>query len=142
MKVKQKYVLDPKMPFDEQRRNARAMARDNIGGSMILAMVSDEKFPKELYREVSDLMLNHNDQTIRIQASEYFGSETNHTYDIPAAVKLKSDPRKGKVIFTDKCSVCHRVGEGGKDIGPELTEIKKKFSVSGFRVSVQNEKRK
>ena len=77
MKVKRSYVLDARMPFDEKRRSARDMARDVIGSNMILSLVVTEKFPKDLYHEVSDLMLNHPDQTIRIQASQYFSTELN-----------------------------------------------------------------
>ncbi|HZI23483.1 MAG TPA: PVC-type heme-binding CxxCH protein [Chryseolinea sp.] len=127
MKVKQNYVLDARMPFDERRRNARAMARDLVGSNMILALVVTEKFPKKLYQEVRDLMLNHSDQTIRIQASPYFGDEASQTYDIPAIAKLKADVGKGKLIFSNKCGSCHRLGASGNDIGPELTAIGKKF---------------
>jgi hypothetical protein len=84
------------MPFDEKRRSAKYMARDVIGSNMILSLVAAEKFPKDLYDEVSDLMLNHPDQTIRIQASQYFTSGAEHRYDIPSLAKLGSDAGKEK----------------------------------------------
>ena len=99
MKVKRSYVLDAQMPFDEKRRSARDMARDVIGSNMILSLVAAEKFPKDLYDEVSDLMLKHPDQTIRIQASQYFSSGAEHRYDIPSLAALSSEPGKGKGNF-------------------------------------------
>ena len=138
MKVKRSYVLDAHMPFDERRRSARDMARNVIGSNMILSLIAAEKFPKDLYDEVSDFMLNHPDQTIRIQASQYFSSGAEHRYDIPSLATLKSDPEKGKLIFTNKCSSCHRVGDEGKDIGPELTQIKKKFDKQALMDAVVN----
>ena len=114
------------------------MARNVIGSNMILSLIAAEKFPKDLYDEVSDLMLNHPDQTIRIQASQYFSSGAEHRYDIPSLATLKSDPGKGKIIFTNKCSSCHRVGDNGKDIGPELTQIKKKFDKQALMDAVVN----
>ena len=138
MKVKRSYVLDAQMPFDEKRRSARDMARDVIGSNMILSLVAAEKFPKDLYDEVSDLMLNHPDQTIRIQASQYFSSGAEHRYDIPSLATLRSDPGKGKIIFTNKCGSCHRVGDDGKDIGPELTQINKKFDKQTLMDAIVN----
>jgi putative heme-binding domain-containing protein len=138
MKVKRSYVLDARMPFDEKRRSARDMARDVIGSSMILSLVATGKFPKDLYDEVSELMLNHPDQTIRIQASQYFSSGAGHSYDIPSVAAFSSDPAKGKLIFTSKCSSCHRVGDIGMDIGPELTQIKKKFDKQALMDAIVN----
>ena len=138
MKVKRSYILDARMPFAEKRRSARDMARNVIGSNMILSLVADEKFPKDLYDEVSDLMLNHPDQTIRIQASQYFSSGAGHRYDIPSIAALSSDTGKGKLIFTNKCSSCHRVGDNGKDIGPELTQIKKKFDKQALMDAIVN----
>ena len=138
MKVKRSYVLDARMPFDEKRRSARDMARDVIGSNMILALVATEKFPKDLYDEVSGLMLNHTDQTIRIQASQYFTKGTEHRFDIPSIAALSSDPAKGKIIFTNKCISCHRVGDIGMDIGPELTQIKKKFDKQALMDAIVN----
>ncbi len=138
MKVKRSYVLDARMPFDEKRRSARDMARDVIGSNMILSLVATEKFPKDLYDEVSDLMLNHPDQTIRIQASQYFSNGAEHRYDIPSIAALSSEPAKGKLIFTNKCSSCHRVGDVGMDIGPELTQIKKKFDKQALMDAIVN----
>ena len=138
MKVKRNYVLDAGMPFYEKRRSARDMARDVIGSNMLLALVAAEQFPKDLYDEVSDLMLNHPDQTIRIQASQYFSSVAEHRYDIPSIAALSSDPAKGKLIFKNKCSSCHRVGDNGMDIGPELTQIKKKFDKQAMMDAIVN----
>ena len=82
MKVKRSYVLDAHMPFDERRRSARDMARNVIGSNMILSLVAAEKFPKDLYDEVSDFMLNHPDQTIRfkLRSISAVGLNTVMTY--------------------------------------------------------------
>ena len=95
MKVKMSKVLDERMPFDEKKWNARDMARDAIGGNMILSLVSADKFPKDLYKEVSALILNNPDQTVRVQASQYFNTGVKHSYAIPSIVTLKSDGPKG-----------------------------------------------
>jgi putative heme-binding domain-containing protein len=138
MKVRMSYILDEKLPSDEKRRNARDMARDVTGSRMILAMVADQKFPKELYDEVDGIILASTDRTVRVQASQYFQSDNRHTYSIPSIAKLKADPENGKLVFEGKCATCHKVGSGGKNIGPELTTIGKKFDKEAIADAVVN----
>lgn len=138
MKVRMSNIMDNKMPRDEKRRNAREMARDVTGSKMILASIADQKFPKDLYNEVGGIMLKSSDQSVRVQASQYFQSENRHTYSIPSIAKLSSDAEKGKLAFEGKCASCHRVGATGKDIGPELTLIGKKFDREALVDAVVN----
>ena len=37
---------------------------------------------------------------------------------------LKSDRLKGEVVFRRECKACHRVGEVGQDIGPNMATIR------------------
>jgi putative heme-binding domain-containing protein len=138
MKVRMSNILDEKMPWDEKKRSARDMARDVFGSKMILAMVADQKFPKELYNEVGGIILTSTDQAVRVQASQYFQSDNHHAYSIPSIAKLRADPENGKLVFEGKCATCHRVGSGGKDIGPELTTIGKKFDKEAMVDAVVN----
>ena len=39
------------------------------------------------------------------------------------ALTLKGDAAKGRVIFTTACAACHRKGDAGRDIGPNLATI-------------------
>lgn len=138
MKVKLSKVLDERLPFDEKKWNARDMAEDPIGGSMILSLVSTGKFPKDLYNEVSPIILTNADQTVRIQATQYFNSGAKHHYNVPTIVSMKSDVQKGKSVFMNKCGSCHRVANTGNNIGPELSEIKKKFDKQALMDAIVN----
>ena len=41
-----------------------------------------------------------------------------------AAGALAGDPAAGETIFTQKCKVCHQIGEGAKNfVGPELNGL-------------------
>jgi cytochrome c len=41
-----------------------------------------------------------------------------------AAGALAGDPATGETIFTQKCKVCHQIGEGAKNfVGPELNGL-------------------
>ncbi len=41
--------------------------------------------------------------------------------------RMKADPKHGQQVFTNNCASCHRHGESGADIGPDLTMIHQKF---------------
>jgi putative heme-binding domain-containing protein len=40
------------------------------------------------------------------------------------AVELKGDAKQGEVIFLNRCSSCHRVGNDGFALGPDLVTVK------------------
>ena len=138
MKVRMSNIMDDKMPRDEKRRSAREMARDIVGSKMILGLVAAQKFPSDLYNEVGKIMLTSIDQSVRVQASQYFLSDNRHPYAIQTIAKLKADSQRGKTVFEDKCSSCHRVGSSGHDIGPELTLIGKKFDKEALLDAIVN----
>jgi putative heme-binding domain-containing protein len=50
---------------------------------------------------------------------------------VQAALTRKGDPSRGRIVFFDaksQCSKCHRLGDAGERIGPELTGIGGRFS--------------
>ena len=60
----------------------------------------------------------------------------------PAAGALADgDPAAGELIFKQKCSVCHKIGEGAKTlVGPELNGVvgRHSGSIEGFNYSEAN----
>jgi cytochrome c len=58
-----------------------------------------------------------------------------------AAGALAGDPAAGETIFTQKCKVCHQIGEGAKNfVGPELNGLigRKTGSVPDYNYSDAN----
>jgi putative heme-binding domain-containing protein len=49
---------------------------------------------------------------------------------------LKADPKRGKEIFQKECASCHRVGSLGKDFGPDLTTVARRFRKKDILESV------
>lgn len=55
--------------------------------------------------------------------------------------RMKGDATRGEGLFHGdlaKCATCHRVGDKGKDIGPDLTAAAKKFSAPILLDSILN----
>jgi putative heme-binding domain-containing protein len=51
---------------------------------------------------------------------------------------LHGDAAGGKKVFTTYCATCHRIGREGNDIGPELTNIGKKFDRTALLDAIIN----
>lgn len=76
-----------------------------------------------------DLLLKHADATIRAKAQELFGadaatprSEVVETFR--AALADEGDPERGRKIAERECLICHRLGDRGQDVGPNLLSVR------------------
>jgi putative heme-binding domain-containing protein len=127
MKVRMGKILDEHMPFNEQKWNAQAMARDPLGGKMLLGMAADGKLPQTLYPVVADLIFENPDQAVQMQAMLYFKKDNASNYALSAIVNMKSDVGAGAMVFEKSCATCHRIKGKGAEIGPALTGINQKF---------------
>ncbi len=45
-----------------------------------------------------------------------------------ALVDMKGDPQNGHRVFTRSCNVCHKVGDEGREFGPELNKVASKLN--------------
>lgn len=70
---------------------------------------------------------HHSNQEIREQASRLFqGAEEDRKARIDrfrSSLALEGDVQQGQVHFTTLCASCHRVGETGFAVGPDLTAL-------------------
>ena len=139
MKVRQGKILDEHQPFNEKKWNATAMAKDPIGGQMLLDLKRENKLPAEINEVVAQNIFQNPDQGIRIQATGYFTKPgVARLYSIESIVKLKSDAIEGEKVFGKNCATCHKIKQAGKDVGPELTQIRRKFDRKALLDAVIN----
>jgi putative membrane-bound dehydrogenase-like protein len=128
MKVKRLIVLDERMSNDERSWRIGEMAVDSIGGQMLIGLLAENKIPKNLWPVVKDAIFKNPDLSVRVQAGNYFANTGEKAiYSVASITKLPQDAHAGELVFESKCSTCHRMGEKGQQIGPELTTISKKF---------------
>jgi hypothetical protein len=129
MKVKQQIMLDEQQSINERKSQARQMAVDSVGGQMLIGLAGDKKLPEVLLPFIQEKIFQNPDATIRMQASSYFKRPgTDKTYALQEILKLQPDVAKGKAVFTSRCATCHKWGNEGSTIGPDLTTIGKKFN--------------
>lgn len=129
MRVKRNVLLNEQLPLAEKKRAARAMASDPVGMQMLLGVIAEGRLDQSLFQFVEGLVQQYGDDKVRIQAASYFQkAATRGTgYQVAAIRALKGDPVAGESVVATKCLTCHRVGNRGATIGPDLTGIKDKF---------------
>jgi putative membrane-bound dehydrogenase-like protein len=135
----QQQMLDKNRPTTDRTAAALEMARDKIGGQMLITLVSDKKLPAEINEAVSSAIFLNPDQTVRVLAGDYFTRPGNaKTLSVKQITQLQASVDKGKAIFQKNCGTCHKHGETGGEIGPDLTQIHKKFDKKGLLDAIMN----
>jgi putative membrane-bound dehydrogenase-like protein len=69
-------------------------------------------------------LLQHRDDAIRTLATRLLGAAGSRAQVVAAyrpVLALSGEPKRGLAIFRRECSACHRIGEVGQDVGPDLT---------------------
>jgi len=139
MKAKKGFLLEEKMAINERKNQARTMAKDPIGGQILMEMINANALPEDLMGTVEELIFSNADLGVRVQAGNYFGSKRNgENYAPDYVLQLQADQIKGKIAFTNYCVTCHQVNGTGKNIGPDLTQIRIKYDRATLLDAIAN----
>lgn len=127
-KAQRAKLLNTNIVIWDRLNTAERMAKDSLGGQMLMGMLLENQLPTDLHERVVKHIFNNPSLAVRIQAGNYFKRPgSDKIWSIPAIAALKGKVSKGKKVFQTSCANCHRAGKAGQNIGPELTLIKKKF---------------
>jgi putative heme-binding domain-containing protein len=120
--------LNEQQPLNERKWRVQEMAKDSIGGQLLIGLAAEKKLPTVLLPFIEENIFQNPDPTVRLQAGDYFKRPgTDKSFSIQHISSLPADAGKGKTVFTSRCASCHRSGTEGANLGPELTSIGKKF---------------
>ncbi|HEY2837992.1 MAG TPA: PVC-type heme-binding CxxCH protein, partial [Pirellulales bacterium] len=114
---------------------ARAMERA-VGALVMLRTIEEQGLPEAIRHEVLALATKHADTNVRI-LFERFIPEVDRPKRLGASVKpeeilsLAGDQKRGQQIFfkssAARCNACHKVNGKGTNVGPDLSQIGKKY---------------
>ena len=139
MKVKQLIILDEHLAINERKSRVYEMAADSIGGQLLIGLAAEKKLPKEMISFVEERIFNNPNAVVRVQAGEYFRRPgTIKTYSIRKISTLKASGERGKALFASRCASCHKAGNKGSNIGPDLTMIGQKFDKTALLDAIIN----
>ncbi|MDP7051957.1 MAG: c-type cytochrome [Verrucomicrobiota bacterium] len=122
--------------FDSRTRKevARELGRSKYGANQFLDRIARGELEEELNQAVAGVLLVHLDKKVRVRAEEQFQlAPTKDAQPLPGLKQLaalKGDAKAGREVFSKRgqCAVCHRIGDEGKMVGPDLSHIGTKLA--------------
>lgn len=71
------------------------------------------------------LLIEHPDSAVQSLAKKIFASTTGSRDEVissyAAKMDIDADNRRGEAVFRRECMVCHKIGDIGREVGPDLT---------------------
>ena len=121
-----KVVQDKSLTDQVRKQAALQMAKDPIGGNMLIELRLQGRLNGPISAAVSDAIFQNSDQSVRILASQFF-SRGGKTLKVDFVARMQADASQGKALFSTYCASCHTHQNTGAEIGPDLTMIHKKL---------------
>ncbi|MFO0428075.1 MAG: PVC-type heme-binding CxxCH protein [Planctomyces sp.] len=135
-------IQDDSLDMEVRRVSIRALSSVNEGDLAIAELAAQKTLPEELTPAVAAALHSSAIPEIRNTARKLFplpASQDNHaTPPITELIGMKGDTTKGRLVFftNGTCHKCHVVGDMGREIGPNLTEIGSKLSPEAMFESI------
>ncbi len=121
----------------EMRRTTADLLVDSVGGAIVLLRLIDEnQLPDGLKQSVVAKAVAHPDSNVRVLYEKFIPESERpkmlgKTISADAILALAGDANRGRVIFNKSsaalCKQCHAVQGFGGTLGPDLTNIGKKY---------------
>ena len=139
-------VLDAVAPIDKRIDAALAMARDPRGGLLLIQLAAQNAIAYQLREAIGSVIFSNPDRSVRTAAAGWFqrpGGQAPMT--VNDVTGRTGDASRGEARFQASCSTCHpstTLGTGrdgvGVSVGPDLTDISKKFDRAGVVEAIVN----
>lgn len=88
----------------------------------------DEVSPGQIIRGTRTALLNDQDPAVRAHAEKLFGGGASPRGEVitryQPALTLSGDAARGDKVYERECMICHRLGERGFQVGPNLALIR------------------
>ena len=99
------------------------------GAEIVLAeLESDDRLLPQIGAAYRERLLIHDAESIRQRAQEIFGGNERDLQaimdDYSTCLEADGEPARGELIFAKQCAACHRVGNVGFEVGPDLAALK------------------
>ena len=140
LRAEERAALDM-LAMEKEVGNATSFALDKLlaspsGSLQLLAAIDANRLAESVRQLAISRGAGHSDPTIR-DLFERFLPEQQRTKRLGTAVQpeaifaLAGDAQRGRQLYLEaagvQCKNCHKIGEAGKQLGPDLTTIGKKL---------------
>lgn len=127
-----KELLDAATPGPRRISIIEQLAASPVGGMQVIELAASDQLSAPV-REAAARHIHQNpDVKVRSLAGRYFPRTNVAGKALPPIneiAQLQGDASRGKGLFLEKaaCGTCHRRGEVGRDVGPDLSAIASKL---------------
>ena len=104
-----------------------AMVKDPEGAKLLINMAAAGMLPDQIKDSISVYIFDNPTPEVRMLAGDYFHRGDGVSYSIDMISRMQANEEQGKKVFLGSCSSCHRRGNAGKEVGPDLSLIGQKF---------------
>ena len=116
---------------EPRRDTVEILLRDRTRVDALLQAITDHHVKtSELSTEQWQSLLGHPDLPVRERAASLRGKVSADREAVIAAVRetveAGGDFERGRVVFKKTCSVCHKLGDDGHAVGPDLVSVANK----------------
>jgi putative heme-binding domain-containing protein len=132
-------VLDGAAPIDRRIDAALAMAREPVGALLLIQLAAEGKIAYQLREAIGSVIFSNPDRIVRASAAAYFQRPGNPSrLAVADVIGRAANPERGRQQFAANCATCHRRGGAGADVGPDLTDVSRKFDLRGLVDAIVN----
>ncbi|MFC4872217.1 PVC-type heme-binding CxxCH protein [Negadavirga shengliensis] len=111
----------------EEKSDVWEKLSENSNGRLHLALLAATgKLSGELKKESSQLLEKENRAPIKSLLARHF-QEKKKTYSEEKISQSHADVQMGKTLTEKNCLGCHKIGNSGNEIGPDLSQIQLKM---------------
>ncbi len=135
--AKLKKLVDTDASAADREAIAIELAKDRDGALALIDLAEKDKLAESVKAKVADALLKHDDPAVRALAAPKFAPPSlgaNGSASVEPSLDqlatMVGDKRRGQAVFFGKtatCSTCHAIRGKGGDVGPDLSEIRKKY---------------
>jgi putative heme-binding domain-containing protein len=146
LESKFKTIVLSDAPNEIRAEAVRVLGRSDQGCNLLLDLEQAGELPSEL-RNVATIVTNANRKpAIKARAERLLPAFTSKNKTplppIGDLVWLEGNPENGRKVFGDtagpKCKTCHKLGQGKKSVGPDLSAIGSKLGKQALFESILN----
>lgn len=108
-----------------------ALARSERTGLLLDEVQAGRINVSELDRSTTGRLLKHRDAKLRTRAKKLLADavpadrqKVLQQYQV--VLNMKSDPKRGRLVFQKNCANCHRVGDLGVNVAPDISDSRTK----------------
>jgi putative heme-binding domain-containing protein len=108
-----------------------ALSRADGADILLDAIEASRIKPAEIDRLTADRLRNHGDSEVRRRAGSVFAAAVPADRQLVLdeyrpALKLEADALRGREVFARNCASCHRIGDLGTDVAPDISDSRTK----------------